>query len=76
MVSVAPFITGITFVFIINMTSTSIARFFYFKISQASFLIAFLSPEIPTSINIHVPFSLSWIMMSSLLLGMVLSDCT
>jgi hypothetical protein len=39
-------------------------------------LITFLSPEIATYINIHVPFSLSRIMMSSLLLGMVLSVCT
>jgi len=34
-------------------------------------LITFLSPEIATSINAHVPFLLSWIMMSSLLVGLV-----
>ena len=45
----------------------------YVKIVSASFLITFLSPGIATSINMHVPFLLSWIMMSSLLLGTVLS---
>jgi hypothetical protein len=35
-----------------------------------------LSPEIATSINMHVPFSLSRIIMPGLLLGMVLSVCT
>ena len=39
-------------------------------------LLTFLSPEIATSINIHVPFSLSRIIMSGLLLGIVLSVCT
>jgi hypothetical protein len=34
--------------------------------------ILFLSPEIAASISIYVPFSLSQIMMSSLLLRMVL----
>ena len=34
-----------------------------------------LSPEIAASINIHVPFSLSRIIMSALLLGIVLSVC-
>jgi hypothetical protein len=46
----------------------------YVRISSSSFLITFLSPEIATSINIHVPFSLSRIIMSGLLL--VLSVCT
>ena len=50
--------------------------FFYFKIFSASFLITFLSPEIATSTNIHVPFSLTRIIMSGLLLGIVLSVCT
>jgi hypothetical protein len=45
----------------------------YFKNFSASFLIKFLSLEIATSINIHVLFSLSRIIMSGLLLGMVLS---
>jgi len=43
---------------------------------SASFLITFLSPQIAISINIHVSFSLSRIMMSGLLLGIVLSVCT
>jgi len=34
-----------------------------------------MSAEIATSINIHVPFSLSQIIMSGLLLGIVLSVC-
>jgi hypothetical protein len=42
----------------------------------AAFLITFLSPLIATSINIHVLFSLSRIIMSGLLLGMVLSVWT
>jgi hypothetical protein len=48
-------------------------RSLYFKIFSASFLITFLSPENATSINMHVPFSLSRIIISGLLLGMVLS---
>jgi hypothetical protein len=48
-------------------------RSLYFKIFSASFLITFLSPEIATSINIHVPFSLSRIIISGLLFGIVLS---
>jgi hypothetical protein len=36
----------------------------------------FLSPGIAASINRHVPFSLSRITMSGLLLGIVLSVCT
>ena len=54
----------------------SIVRSLYFKIFSASFLIKFLSPVIATSSNIHVHFSLSWIIMSGLLLGIVLSVCT
>ena len=56
------------------MRCISIVRSFYFRIFSASFLITFLSPEIATPINIHVPFSLSRIM-SGLLLGLVLSVC-
>jgi hypothetical protein len=44
---------------------------YIFWIFSASFLIKFLSPEIETSINIHVLCSLSRIIMSGLLLGMV-----
>jgi hypothetical protein len=39
-------------------------------------LITFTFSEIATSINIHVPFSLSRIMMSGLVLMMILSVCT
>jgi len=46
-----------------------------FKIFWASYLIAFLSPGIGTSIHMHVPFLLSRIMIS-LLLGRVLLVCT
>ena len=76
MVPVAPIITGITLVFTFYMRCIAIVRSLYFKIFSASFLIKFLSPEIATSINIHVPVSLSRIVMSGLLLGMVLSVCT
>ena len=74
-VPVAPIITGITFVFTFHRRCISIVRSLYFRIFSASFLITFLSPEIPTSINIHVPFSLSRIIMSGLLLGIILSIC-
>jgi len=73
MVPVAPIITGITFVFTFYMRCISIVRSLYFLIFSASLLITFLSPEAATSINIHVLFSLSRIIMSGLLLGMVLS---
>jgi len=75
-VPVAPVITGITFVFTFNMYCISIVRSLYFKIFSASYLITFLSSEIATSINMHVPFSLSRIIMPGLLMGMVLSVCT
>ena len=73
MVPVAPLITGIIFYFTSHMRWISISRFLYFKIFSASFLITFLSPEIATSIDIHVYCLLSRIMMSGLLLGIVLS---
>lgn len=53
----------------------SIVRYLYFIIFSAYFLVKFLSTEIATSTNIHVSFSLPWIVMSSLLLGRVLSVC-
>ena len=74
-VPVAPYITCITFVFTFHMCCISAVRPLYFRIFSASFLITFLSPEIATSINIHVPFSLSRIIMSGLLLVIVLSVC-
>jgi hypothetical protein len=48
----------------------------YFRIFSAAVLNIFLPREIAASINRHVPFPLSRIMMSALLLGMVLSVCT
>ena len=48
-------------------------RSLYFKLFSAFLLITLLPPRIATSINMHVPFLLSRIMMSGLLLGIVLS---
>jgi len=76
MFPVAPIITGITLAFTFHMDCISIVRSLYFKIFSASFLITFLSPEIATSISSHVSFSLSQIIMSGLLLGIVLSVST
>jgi hypothetical protein len=73
-VPVAPIITEITFVFTFHMRCISIVRSFYFRIFSAAFLITFLSPETATSINIHVLFSLSRIIMSGLLLRTVLFE--
>ena len=75
-VPVAPIITGITSVFTFHMRCISIVRSLYFRILSASFSITFLSPEITTSINIYVPFSLPRNITFSLLLGIVLSVCT
>ena len=72
-VPVAPLITGITFAFTIHMGWICILRSLYFKIFSASFFITFPSPGFATSINMHVPFLLSRIMMSGLFLGVVLS---
>ena len=51
-------------------------RSLYFRIITTASSITFLSPEIATSINKHVPFSLPQIMMSGSLMGMVLLACT
>jgi hypothetical protein len=56
------------------MHCISIVRCLHFRIFSASFFITFLSPGIATSISIYVPFSLSRIMISCLLLGAFLSD--
>jgi hypothetical protein len=69
-------ITGITLVFTFHMRCISIVRSLYFKIFSASILIAFLFPQIATSINMHVLFSVSRIIISGLLMGIVLSVCT
>ena len=60
-VPVAPIITGITSVFTFHMRCIFTVRSLYFRIFPASFFITFLSPGIATSINIHIPFSLSLI---------------
>ena len=65
-VSVDPIITFITFVFTFHMHCISIVRSSYFRIFQACFVTIFLPLEILTSIDIHVPFSLLWIITSSL----------
>ena len=59
MVLLAPVITGITFVVTFLMYCISVLRslYEYFKIFLASLLITFISPEIVTTINIHVPCS-------------------
>ena len=72
-VPVASIVTGITFGFTFHMRCICIVRSLYFRIFSASFQITFLSPEIATSLNTHVPFSLSRFIMSGLLLGIVLS---
>jgi len=73
---VALVITSITFASTFYTRWISIVRSLYFKILSASFLITFLTPEIALSFKIHVPFSLLRILMSSWLLGTVLSVCT
>jgi len=49
MVPVAPIIIGIIYVFIFHMSCISVARFLYFRIFSAYFLITFLSAETVTS---------------------------
>ena len=65
-VPVAPIITGITFGFTFHMRCISTVRFLCCRIFSASYLITFLSPQIATSTNIDVAFSLSRILMSGL----------
>ena len=74
-VPAAAIIAGITFDFTLHMRCISVIRTLYFRVFSASFLVTFLSPEIAISNSTHVPLSLSQIMMSVLLLGMVLSVC-
>ena len=76
MVPVAPIISGITFVFTFHMRCISIVRYLHSRIFSAFLFITFLFPEIAASISTHVPFSLSQIMTSGLLLQMVLSVCS
>ena len=74
-VPVACIITIITFFFTFHMRCIYMLRTLYFRIISASFLITFLSPEIATSININVPFPLSLMIISGLLLEIFLSVC-
>ena len=76
MVPAAPIITAITFARTLHMCCISIVRSLYYTIFSASFCITFPLSEIATYINTPVPFTLSLIMMSGLLLGMVLSVCS
>ena len=61
-VPVAPFISGITFAFIIVIRRISVISSVYFRIVSA-FLITFLSPDNAVSINLPVLFSLSRVKM-------------
>ena len=73
--SFAPVIRSIISVFAFHMHSVSIVRSWYFRIFFTSLLITFLSPEIAPYINIYVCFSLSWVVMPSMFLRVVLSVC-
>ena len=75
-VPIVPIVAGITFVFTFHMRYISVVRSLHFRVFSASFFNTFLSPQIAASVSIHVPFSLSRIMISGLLLWMVLSVCT
>ena len=59
MVLVAPVVTGITPVFTFHMLCISSVSCSYFRTFSSSLLIKFVSPEIATALNIHVPSSLS-----------------
>jgi hypothetical protein len=61
--------------FTFHMRCISIVMSLYFRIFSASYFTTFLFPEIAASVNIHVPFSLSRVVLSGLLLWMVLSVC-
>ena len=70
-----PLLLPVSLFFAFHMRFIPTIESLYFKIFSASFLIKFLSPGTATSLNIRVPFSLSRMVMSSLLLGTVLSVC-
>jgi len=72
-VSFAPAITSITFAFTFHICCISTVRCLYFRVFCLNHI---LPQEVVASTNIHVNFSLSLIMMSGLLLGMVLSVYT
>jgi len=71
-VPLTPVIDSITFAFTFHLRWISIISSLYFQIFAAFPLITFLSPEIVTSINVHVPSFVSRVLMSGLLLGIVL----
>jgi hypothetical protein len=58
--------------FTFHINSIYIVRPLYFRIFSASFLITILFPQIATTVDINIPFSLLRITMSGLLLMMVL----
>ena len=58
-------------VFTLQIFCIAMVKFFYLRIFSASSFIIFVSPEIATSINVHI--SLSRIIMSVLFLGMFLT---
>jgi len=58
MVPAAPSITDSAFIFTFYMRCIFIVESWYFRIFWASFLNTFLTPNIATFINMHVPFSL------------------
>ena len=72
MVSFAQIVTGIS----LFSHHTCSEFLLYCLYILESFLITILSPEIARSVNIHIPSSLSRVMMSSLLLGMISLVCT
>ena len=72
----APVITDNAFVFTFHIRCISIIRSYRFRILSASFLITFLLHKNAIPIHMHVPFSLSRIMVPGLLIGMALSVCT
>jgi len=63
---------GITFVFKLQMRCISMLRYLYFRNFPPAFLITLQALTVARCNNTHVVFSLSRIMVSSLLLGMVL----
>jgi len=72
-VPVAHIIIGITFDFTVHIHWLPTTRSLYLTTFSAYFLVKFLSPELATSIKMHIPLLLSRIMKSGLLLGIVLS---
>ena len=67
MVPAVPDTTGVTFISTVHINCVFIVRSLYFKTFVASVLIACLSPVFATSINVHVSFPWSRILMFLLL---------